>query len=105
MVPTAGDALSVSSAEVVKSELELDYEEYFNPAWFNDEPFVEEVFTYGDISIILCGLSWNTIQSGAGYSHIGHTLWAASHFLANFLYHHPGLIQGKHILELGKGSF
>lgn len=103
MVPTAGDAQSVPSAEVVESVSELDYEDYFNPAWFNDETFVEEVFTYGETSIVLCGLSWNTVQSGAGYSRIGHTLWAAGHFLANFLYHHPGLIQGKRILEIGCG--
>ncbi|CAI5736316.1 unnamed protein product [Peronospora destructor] len=34
----------------------------------------------------------------------GTRLWTGSHFLSRYLWHHPELVQGKHILELGAGT-
>lgn len=83
--------------------MEYTYEDYFNPTWFRDEPFIQERFEYGDIDIILSGIPWITVQTGAAYTRIGHTLWAAGHILADYLLHNQIILQGKRILELGCG--
>jgi len=102
MVPVLGDTcLFRSTNESLDGH---SPEDFFNPTLFNDEPFVEEVFQYGKIAITLYGYSWSTVQSSAGLSHIGHTLWAASHYLADYLFHHPETVKGKRVLEVGKST-
>jgi len=83
-------------------QVQVDYEDYFNPAWFLDEQFMKQTFSYGSVGVDLSGLSWDAVQSGAGYNRIGHTLWAAGHTLAQYLADNPLEVSNKRVLEVGK---
>ena len=68
--------LSINNNDVKQNSRisEQCYEDYFNPSWFRDEPFITRPFLFDKVCIDLCGIPWDVVQNGAGYNRIGHAL-------------------------------